>query len=151
MVEQTFGHTASRSRTYDPVAVRRLRRFIGIRQATLAARVGISRAYMSDIEKGTIRQPSARILVALACELRCTIADLGVGDQQSVRRRRLEAGITQSALARRVGISGAYMSAIENGKFVNPNPEILAAIARELDCDVAELFEGVGVSGSGSG
>lgn len=62
-----------------------------------------------------------------------------VHDPAMVKRLRRRAGFKQSALAQRVGISRAHMCNIENGKVKEPGANILAAIARELGCTVADL------------
>lgn len=61
---------------YDPEVVKRLRRRAGLKQATLAQRIKISRAHMCNIENGKVKEPGPHIIAAIARELGCTVADL---------------------------------------------------------------------------
>ena len=63
---------------------------------------------------------------------------LRLGDQ--VRTRRLEAGLTQEALAERTGLHRTYVGAIERGER-NVSLATLEALARGLDCDPSNLVE----------
>lgn len=64
---------------------------------------------------------------------------------QRLRDLRLAAGLTQMALARRAGISRAYLAALERGWSSatkappNPSRQLLGAIAQVLGLSVAEL------------
>ncbi|MCP3141925.1 helix-turn-helix domain-containing protein [Pyxidicoccus xibeiensis] len=51
----------------------------------------------------------------------------------TLRLLRVDAGLSLRDLARRIGVSGAYLSRVENGLDAVPTPERLSAIARELD------------------
>ncbi|WNG37597.1 helix-turn-helix domain-containing protein [Archangium violaceum] len=51
----------------------------------------------------------------------------------TLRLLRVDAGLSLRDLARRIGVSSAYLSRVENGLDAVPTPERLAAIARELD------------------
>src|SRR5512139_3614182 len=51
----------------------------------------------------------------------------------TIRLLRLDAGLSLRDLARRIGVSSAYLSRVENGLDAVPTPERLSAIARELD------------------
>ncbi|WP_257458219.1 helix-turn-helix domain-containing protein [Archangium lipolyticum] len=50
----------------------------------------------------------------------------------TIRLLRVDAGLSLRDLARRIGVSSAYLSRVENGLDAAPTPERLAAIAREL-------------------
>ncbi|MFJ8140617.1 helix-turn-helix domain-containing protein [Streptomyces sp. NPDC096013] len=58
---------------------------------------------------------------------------------ESVRRKRIEAGLKQKELALRAGISRPHMSSIEHGR-VSPSPPVLRRLANELGCEVADLM-----------
>jgi PTS system nitrogen regulatory IIA component len=51
----------------------------------------------------------------------------------TLRLLRIDAGLSLRDLARRIGVSSAYLSRVEHGLDAVPTPERLAAIARELD------------------
>jgi transcriptional regulator with XRE-family HTH domain len=51
---------------------------------------------------------------------------------QRLRQHRLEAGLTQAALAERAGISPAAVTAIERGVNRRPHPDTVARLARAL-------------------
>jgi len=51
----------------------------------------------------------------------------------TLRLLRLDSGLSLRDLARRLDVSGAYLSRVENGLDSAPTPTRLAAIARELD------------------
>lgn len=57
-----------------------------------------------------------------------------------VRRKRDEAGLTLTELARRLEISPAYWSRIENGKENPPKDDLIEKTARILGIPVDELF-----------
>jgi len=51
----------------------------------------------------------------------------------TIRLLRVDAGLSLRDLARRIGVSSAYLSRVENGLDAVPTSERLAAIARELE------------------
>jgi len=59
---------------------------------------------------------------------------------ERVKQRRMEKGITAADLARRAGISKAYLSEIENGKVPRPSADVLYRLATELGTTVADLL-----------
>lgn len=61
---------------------------------------------------------------------------------QNVVRLRNDAGLTQENLAERVQISSRYYQSIEAGNRW-PTIVVLLRLRRELDCDWADLFEGM--------
>ncbi|MFI1030776.1 helix-turn-helix domain-containing protein [Streptomyces sp. NPDC020951] len=58
---------------------------------------------------------------------------------ETVRRKRIEAGLNQKDLAHRAGISKPHMSSIEHGR-VNPSPPVLQRLAAALGCAVHDLM-----------
>lgn len=59
----------------------------------------------------------------------------------TLRRLRLESGISLRDLARRLGVSSAYLSRVEHGLDPGPTRERLEALAVELDLPPAMLLE----------
>lgn len=57
-----------------------------------------------------------------------------------IRQLRLQAGLSQSDLARRIGCRQSTLSAMETGK-TDPKQTRLEAIARALNVPVSALFE----------
>lgn len=57
-----------------------------------------------------------------------------------LRHEREQLGLSTHALAQQVGINQATVSRIEQGAFTNPDPVKVAAIARNLGLDVAEIM-----------
>lgn len=60
-------------------------------------------------------------------------------DRQRLRRRRIEAGLNQTQLAQRAGISKQLVSMVEKGT-ANFSPENLGKVARALGCEIADLL-----------
>lgn len=58
---------------------------------------------------------------------------------ETVRRKRIEAGLKQKDLARQAGISVPHMSSIEHGR-VNPSPPVLGRLAAALGCEIPDLM-----------
>lgn len=58
---------------------------------------------------------------------------------ETVRRKRIEAGLKQIDLARQAGISKPHMSSIEHGR-VNPSPPVLGRLAEALGCEISDLM-----------
>jgi PTS system nitrogen regulatory IIA component len=59
----------------------------------------------------------------------------------TLRLLRVDAGLSLRDLARRIGVSSAYLSRVENGLDAVPTPERIAAIARELDVPSTLLMD----------
>ena len=58
-----------------------------------------------------------------------------------VKKRRREHDLTQAELAKKTGVTAAYISLIESGRRKSPSVDILKRLARSLDLSVAELLE----------
>lgn len=54
---------------------------------------------------------------------------------QQIRKRRLECGVTQEALANQLDVNPSHISNIENGR-AKPSLTVLVKIADFLDCSV---------------
>ncbi len=59
---------------------------------------------------------------------------------ERIKQRREERGIKLSELARRAGVSKAYLSALEKGASKRPSADILYKIASALGTSVADLM-----------
>jgi PTS system nitrogen regulatory IIA component len=57
-----------------------------------------------------------------------------------LQKIRMEKGLGLRELARKIGVSGAYLSKIENGHFDPPAPDKIEALARELGIKADVLF-----------
>lgn len=60
-------------------------------------------------------------------------------DPLIVRRKRLEAGLTQGALAAGAGISQSYMSMLEKG-VASASAPVLKRLAEALGCEIPDLM-----------
>ncbi|WAZ20247.1 helix-turn-helix transcriptional regulator [Streptomyces cinnabarinus] len=60
-------------------------------------------------------------------------------DPQRLTRRRVEAGLSQNALARAVGVTKQLVSAVSLGK-ANFSPEVLDKVAQVLGCEIVDLL-----------
>lgn len=60
-------------------------------------------------------------------------------DPQRLTRRRVEAGLSQNALAQKIGVTKQLVSAVSLGK-ANFSPETLAKVAEALNCEIADLL-----------
>ncbi len=63
------------------------------------------------------------------------------GLADSLKRLRADAGLTQTQMARRLGISQPTLNRLENGA-QNTTLKTLTQICRVLRCDVGELLRG---------
>jgi transcriptional regulator with XRE-family HTH domain len=59
---------------------------------------------------------------------------------QQIRKQREASGLTQAELAKKAGVTQAYLSALENGSRKNPSLDLLRKLAKALKTDVAELL-----------
>ena len=59
-----------------------------------------------------------------------------------VRDRRLTLGLSQEALAHRAQINRTYIGTLEAGER-NPSLDLIARLAKGLDCDAADLVRGI--------
>ncbi|MFE3378382.1 MULTISPECIES: helix-turn-helix transcriptional regulator [Streptomyces] len=60
-------------------------------------------------------------------------------DPAQIRRRRIEAGLTQEALAKRAGASKAHISMVERG-VAGASAPFLSRLAEAFGCEVADLM-----------
>ncbi len=57
-----------------------------------------------------------------------------------IRRLRDAKGLTQRALAAKVGVKGAYIAQLETGARKNPSLDVLKRLAKALDVDATALL-----------
>jgi transcriptional regulator with XRE-family HTH domain len=56
-----------------------------------------------------------------------------------IKQRRTELGLSQRELAKRVGVSDAYITQLETRERINPSLDVLRRLAKALQVSVAEL------------
>ena len=57
-----------------------------------------------------------------------------------IKRRRMELGLSQRALAKRVGVSDAYITQLETRERINPSLDVLKKLAKALKVKAADLL-----------
>jgi len=60
---------------------------------------------------------------------------------EALKVKRQQACLTQEELAKRAGISGAYLSYLETGKRIPPPRILVSALADSLGCDASFLWQ----------
>ncbi|MEU8704163.1 helix-turn-helix transcriptional regulator [Streptomyces sp. NPDC048565] len=65
-------------------------------------------------------------------------------DPAQIRRRRIEAGLTQEALAKQAKVSKAHISMIERGA-AGASAPLLSRLAEALRCESADLMPPPGI------
>lgn len=60
-------------------------------------------------------------------------------DPREIRRRRIEAGLSQTDLALKAGVSKSHVSDVENGR-AGFSPKNLKALATALGCTIRDLL-----------
>lgn len=61
-----------------------------------------------------------------------------------VRARRVAAGLGVRALARAAGVDPTWISRLEHGEYVKPDPRSLARVAGTLEVEVSDLYVAAG-------
>lgn len=74
---------------HDPGELRQRRIRAGLNQGDLAERTGLSQSYISLLERGVKKKPTARTLGIIARELGCEVSDL-MPPRPRLRRRPAE-------------------------------------------------------------
>lgn len=117
---------------------------LGYTMRSLAARVGVSSAYIAHIEHGRIATPSPPVLAALARELHVSEETLlrAIGYlrphtesnnhvapvkslAQLVKQAREARGLTQAQVDEAIGMSMGYTGMVESGRITRPRQETL--------------------------
>lgn len=65
-------------------------------------------------------------------------------DADKVRRKRIEAGLTQELTAEKVGVTKGYVCQIETGRR-GGSPAVIVRLAAALGCQVADLMPDIPV------
>jgi len=58
-----------------------------------------------------------------------------------IKQRRTALGLSQRALAKRVGVSDAYITQLETRERINPSLDVLKKLAKSLKVTVAEMMK----------
>ncbi|MDN5941445.1 MAG: helix-turn-helix domain-containing protein [Nitrospira sp.] len=58
-----------------------------------------------------------------------------------IKQRRMQLGLSQRALALRVGVSDAYITQLETRERINPSLAVLKKLAKALHVTVGELVQ----------
>jgi transcriptional regulator with XRE-family HTH domain len=61
---------------------------------------------------------------------------------ENLKRLRKAADLTQDQLADAAGVSKSYISGFERGERESPSSRVLAGLAKALNCEPAELYQG---------
>jgi transcriptional regulator with XRE-family HTH domain len=120
------------------------RKALGYTMRSLAARVGVSSAYIVHIEHGRIATPSPPVVTALARELHVSEEMLlrAIGYlrpslepsdlvapmkslAQLVKQAREARGLTQAQVDEAIGMSTGYTGMVESGRIARPRQETL--------------------------
>jgi transcriptional regulator with XRE-family HTH domain len=145
---------ASMSDTNTGEAIRSRRRQLGMGQADLAAAVGVSRNWISNIERG---QPCSRSLFesiwrtlgaenaldALAAPAIHLSRAQATGKAIHALRKSAHPRMTQKDLADRVGITRTYLSQVEVGRLM-PSLDLLVRICDAFGGDSSPVLAAAG-------
>ena len=99
--------------------IRERARELGMSMQDLAERAGVSYGYMTQVSRGYRNmgvKVQARVESALEAPAKVAPAKCAVVDRQAVWDRMDTHGISQNEVARRAGLSSAYLSQIMSGK-----------------------------------
>ena len=59
----------------------------------------------------------------------------------NLKTRRLQRGLSQEGLAKRVKVTQPYLAMLESGAFKNPTLDVLRRLAKALKCKPSELID----------
>ena len=107
--------------------IRERARALGMSMRDLAARVGVSYGYMSQVSRGHGNmgvKVQARVESALEAPVKVAPAKCAGVDREVVWGRMDAHGLSQNEVARRAGVSSAHLSQIMNGK-ASPSAGVL--------------------------
>lgn len=144
--------------------VARRRSELGYTMRHLAARVGVSSAYIAHIEHGRIDTPSPPVLAALARELHfgeevllqaigyLQPAELGSGETatftrslaQLIKQAREARGLTQAQVDEAIGMSVGYTGMVESSRITRPRPDTLRKLEGVLGIPREDMLVATG-------
>lgn len=143
--------------------VARRRTELGYTMRGLAARVGVSSAYIAHIEHGRIDTPSPPVLAALARELHLSEESLlrAIGYMQPqelptdvagpirslsqlVKQTREARGLTQAQVDESIGMSIGYTGMVESGRITRPRPDTLRKLEGVLGIPREDMLVATG-------
>lgn len=143
--------------------VARRRAELGYTMRGLAARVGVSSAYIAHIEHGRIDTPSPPVLAALARELHLSEEVLlqAIGYMQPhelsidvaspvrslaqlVKQTREARNLTQAQVDEAVGMSIGYTGMVESGRITRPRPDTLRKLEHVLGIPREDMLVATG-------
>lgn len=143
--------------------VARRRTELGYTMRGLAARVGVSSAYIAHIEHGRIDTPSPPVLAGLARELHLSEevllqaigymqphelpADLATPVRslaQLVKQTREARNLTQAQVDEAVGMSIGYTGMVESGRITRPRPDTLRKLEQVLGIPREDMLVATG-------
>lgn len=129
----------------------------------LAARVGVSSAYIAHIEHGRIDTPSPPVLAALARELHLSeevlLQAIGYMQPQElptditapvrslaqlVKQTREARNLTQAQVDESVGMSIGYTGMVESGRITRPRPDTLRKLEQVLGIPREDMLVATG-------
>lgn len=130
----------------DGEALRVLRQQRGLTLQELADRAGLSRSYLSEIERGK-KQPSIKVLETIASALNVSLevlvsqeteGEVGLGGKLRLARER--EGMTVAEVAEAVGISPGYLGEIERGQSL-PAVDTLRELATVVSLPLSQALQ----------
>lgn len=143
--------------------VARRRTELGYTMRGLAARVGVSSAYIAHIEHGRIDTPSPPVLAGLARELHLSEEVLlqAIGYMQPhelphdittpvrslaqlVKQTREARNLTQAQVDEAVGMSIGYTGMVESGRITRPRPDTLRKLEQVLGIPREDMLVATG-------
>lgn len=111
--------------------IKRRRTSLGLRQADVADKAGISRTTLTHMESGHIGRPQEDTLVWVEGAL--DYLEKHTPKPRDLKRRRKSLGIHRSTLAQHLGRSDGWVERLENGLVKRPTLERLLSVEEALD------------------
>ena len=129
----------------------------GLSQAEIARRSGLSTAKITQLFRGSTKDPRISTVMMLCQALEVPLDELiDIGEMQTLEsesdtidlKTRLhqlssEMNLTQADIARRSGLSTATVAQLFTGKSKNPKATTLLALCRAFDMPPAQFVDGV--------
>lgn len=112
----------------------------------LADSTGLTVGYLSNLERGEKTNPSYEVIQKIANALSVPIVDFYKEEPPknilgyNIKRIRKEKNVTLKDLEEITGITNSYISAIENGRKINPSQEKLEMLANALDVNLIDFY-----------